>query len=207
MARYQSKLIEGPAGKLQVLEEAPETQAVALAVICHPHPLHGGTFTNKVVHQLARTFKELSAVSVRFNFRGVGESEGTYDEGRGELEDLIAVVRWARERWPGLPLWLAGFSFGAVIAIRAAHQLQPGWLVSVAPAVNHIPVSVVAESTFPWLLVLGESDEIVPPQEVLRWLEQVDAKPRIAVLEGAGHFFHGRLNELRQLVKDHLLRT
>lgn len=196
------KSIAGPAGALQVLEERPVAEPCAVAVICHPHPLHGGTLTNKIVHQLAKTFNEMGAVSVRFNFRGVGESEGEYDEGRGELEDLVAVARWAGERWQGLPLWLGGFSFGGVIALQGAQLLEPRRLVTVAPAVNHIPAESLRLPGLDWLLIQGDSDDIVPAVQVNNWLESQKYQPQFVLIEGAGHFFHGRLSALRQVLID-----
>ena len=193
--------IPGPAGSLQVLVESPSAEGIAIAIICHPHPLHGGTLKNKVVHQLARAFRELGAVSIRFNFRGVGESDGQYDNGRGELDDLLTVVAWAKNRWPIRTLWLAGFSFGGVIALKGAQQLAPDWLVTVAPAVSYLPADRLTENSFPWLLIQGDQDEIVPADSVLDWFNALLHQPRLEILEGAGHFFHGRLNDLRQIVE------
>jgi hypothetical protein len=198
--KYQS--IAGPAGALQVLEETTVAEPDAVAVICHPHPLHGGALTNKVVHQLAKAFNEMGAVSVRFNFRGVGESGGEYDEGRGELEDLVAIARWAGEHWPGLPLWLAGFSFGGFIALKGAQRLEPRRLVTVAPAVNYFPAELLHLPGIDWLLIQGETDDIVPAAQVKKWSESLEYQPQFVLIEGAGHFFHGRLNALRQALID-----
>lgn len=195
--------IQGPAGLLEVVEAKPDREpAIAVAIICHPHPLHGGSLNNKVVHQLARAFGELGAISIRFNFRGVGASEGRFDEGRGELDDLLAVAAWASERWPGHPVWLAGFSFGGFIAIQGAQRLTPQWLVTVAPAINHFPDPVSGPSGVRWLLIQGEGDDVVPAAEVLQWRRTLQHRPRLALMPGAGHFFHGRLNELRETVID-----
>jgi len=198
----KNQSIAGPAGALQVLEEQTAAEPVAVAVICHPHPQHGGTLTNKVVHQLAKTFNDMGAVSVRFNFRGVGDSDGEYDEGRGELEDLVAVSGWAGERWQGLPLWLAGFSFGGFIALTGAQRLEPSRLVTVAPAVNYFPAESLQLPGLDWLLIQGEKDDIVPAGEVKNWLESLENQPRFVLIEGAGHFFHGRLNALQQALID-----
>jgi len=200
MTRVTVHSVAGPAGALQVVEEQPGQEVAAVAVICHPHPLHGGSLTNKVVHQLARTFSELGAVSVRFNFRGVGESEGVFDEGRGEFEDLLAVVEWGRQRWPGRRLWLAGFSFGGFIAIKAAEQLAPDWLVTAAPAITYFPDEISPSLEVPWLLIQGDEDDVVPAAEVLQWLDRLEQPPRLALLKGAGHFFHGRLNDVKRLI-------
>jgi uncharacterized protein len=203
----QTESIRGPAGALQVLVERPEAQALALAVICHPHPLHGGSLSNKIVHQLARTFVDMGAVSVRFNFRGVGESGGEYDEGRGELEDLLAVIDWASQRWPGLSLWLGGFSFGGFIAIQAAAKLDPQQLVTVAPAVNYFPEQSVDLPDTDWLLIQGDSDDVVPLSDVQAWEQQQPVPPVVRIIGGVGHFFHGRLNELKQTILDYYLKT
>lgn len=192
----------GPAGALQVLPEYPATEPLAVAVICHPHPLHGGALSNKVVHQLAKTFNGMGAVTVRFNFRGVGASEGEYAEGYGELEDLVAISRWAKERWPGRPLWLAGFSFGGIIAVRAAQRLKPSRLVTVAPAVNFIPAQSPCLPGLEWLLIHGDADDLVPVEQVKAWVESLQCRPEFVLLEGAGHFFHGRLNGVRQALVD-----
>lgn len=197
---YQT--IAGPAGTLQLLQDVPAGPAQALAVICHPHPLHGGTLNNKIVHQLARTFNQLGAVSVRFNFRGVGDSAGHYDEGRGEALDLQAVVAWAQQQWPGLPLWLAGFSFGGFVAIKVAGQLQPERLVTVAPAVNYFPGQAFRVTAPDWLVIQGEEDDVVPVAAVQAFIQPQSPSPTLVLVEGAGHFFHGRLNALKQAILD-----
>lgn len=194
--------IAGPAGALQLVEQHPEAEVAAVAVVCHPHPLHGGNLRNKVVHQLARSFGELGAVTIRFNFRGVGASDGSYAHGTGELEDLDAVVGWARERWPDRPLWLAGFSFGAAVALQGAGRHAPDWLVTVAPAIDYLPADALLLAGVPWLLIQGSDDEVVPTERVLGWVNGLSERPRLALLESAGHFFHGRLNELRQALID-----
>jgi alpha/beta superfamily hydrolase len=198
----KTQSIAGPAGALQILEEVPAEIPAAVAVICHPHPLHGGSLNNKVVHQLAKTFTELGAASIRFNFRGIGESEGEYDEGRGELQDLLAVAAWAQARWPELPLWLGGFSFGGFIALQAAQKLAPQRLVTVAPAVNYFADRVLDLSGISWLLIQGDADDIVPAELVTGWAGSLEFQPQLVLLKGAGHFFHGRLNELKQTIVD-----
>jgi len=203
----QTEFIPGPAGALQLVVEQPETGPRALAIICHPHPLHGGSLSNKIVHQLARTFMEMGAISVRFNFRGVGDSDGKYDEGRGELEDLLAVTAWAAKRWPGLSLWLGGFSFGGFIAIQGAAELKPEQLVTVAPAVNYFPEQRIDLPDTDWLLIQGDSDDVVPLSKVQGWERQQPVPPVSRVIGGAGHFFHGRLNDLKQAILEHYLQA
>jgi uncharacterized protein len=203
--RAERLTLAGPAGGLEALIETPvsETQVTAPAafgVICHPHPLYGGTLDNKVVWTLARAFQQLGAPTIRFNFRGVGASTGSHDAGRGETADALAVIAWGRQRWPQAELWLAGFSFGAVVAVRAAGEARPARLVAVAPGINKTDVSDAAPPECPWLIVQGDADDVVPPDVVIDWARRLSPAPELTVLPGAGHFFHGRINELRDTV-------
>ena len=171
--RAERLRIPGPAGDLEAvvetpLGEAPATAApAAFGVVCHPHPLYGGTLDNKVVYTLARAFEECGAPVVRFNFRGVGSSAGRYDEGRGETEDALAAIAYGRARWPGAALWLAGFSFGAAVAVRAAAQAAPARMVLVAPGVTRVAMQGVPSPQCPWMLIQGDADEVIEPQDVL----------------------------------------
>jgi len=178
----------------------PAAAPTAVAVVCHPHPLQGGAMTNKVAYILARAFNDLGAVSLRFNFRGVGKSAGSFDQGVGETADALAALDWLGARHPELPLWLGGFSFGAYVALRAQGERPIERLATVAPAVERFDRNAVHEPHCPWLLVQGDADEVVPPETVLAWARGLARPPRIVVLAGAGHFFHGRLNELREAV-------
>jgi alpha/beta superfamily hydrolase len=203
--------LAGPAGALETkLELAGEEAApAAFGVVCHPHPLFSGTMDNKVVHTLARAMMECGAPAFRFNFRGVGASGGTFDNGRGEVDDLAAVVAEGRRRFPAARLWLGGFSFGAFVALRAAARLAPDKLVAVAPPVARFDLGEVAHPDCDWMLAQGDADEVVPAPEVLAWAAQQPPAshgkgPRVHVLAGAGHFFHGRLHELKPLVIDFL---
>lgn len=201
-------LIPGPVGDLELLIELPAAGVpVAVAVCCHPHPLFGGSLTNKVIHTVARAFVAAGAATVRFNFRGVGASAGVHDEGRGECEDLAAVVAWARERWPGLPLWLGGFSFGAWIALRCHATLAASNLVTVAPPAGRWDFSDVTPPARPWLVVQGLRDELVAADEVERFARANGAALHWVPIADADHFFHGRLPELRTAVADFLSAT
>lgn len=195
----------GPAGLLELAVDRPEGPAQGVAVIAHPHPLHGGTMTNKVVQTLARAFVQSGWTAVRFNFRGVGRSEGVYDEGRGELDDLLAVV--AAQAAEG-PLCLAGFSFGAFVTSHAAERLHAAGrdlrrLVLVGTAASRFQVATVPGELHLQTLVLhGEADDTVPLASVLDW-----ARPQslpVLVVPGGGHFFHGQLPLLKDLVLRHL---
>jgi alpha/beta superfamily hydrolase len=189
--------------KLELDDEAGGTPTV-FGVACHPHPLFGGTMDNKVTHVLARTMIECGAPTFRFNFRGVGASAGKFDKGRGEADDLVAVVEEGRRRFPGAALWLGGFSFGAFVALRAAARVAPVKLVAVAPPVARFELGEVTNPDCDWMLAQGDADDVVPPDAVLAWAAKQPRKPRLHVLAGAGHFFHGRLHELKPLVHDFL---
>lgn len=192
----ESLSIAGPAGKLEVELERASPRPAAVAVICHPHPLHQGTMHNKVVTTLARAWSRRGATAVRFNFRGVGNSNGSYDDGRGELEDALTVIDWAAANDPESELYIAGFSFGGAVAFRAAAARKARALVTVAPAVQRI----AAEEPRPdcdWLIVQGAEDDVIPLQLVQQWSAGFEPPPTIDIVNGAGHFFHGRLPELK----------
>lgn len=197
--------IAGPAGAIEAVLDPPAGNApprAAIAVLCHPLPTGGGSMDNKVVTTLARAFTLLGAPALRFNFRGVGASAGTFDHGRGEADDLDAVIAHVRRHWPAQTLWLAGFSFGAAMAWRRAQANDAALLVTVAPPVGRDwGIEATPAPAWPWLLVQGDADEIVSPQAVLAWAARQQPAPRLRVLAGAGHFFHGRLPELRETVR------
>ena len=169
-----------------------------MALIAHPHPLHGGTLDNKVVQTLAKAFVALGYCALRLNFRGVGASEGTFDEGRGEVEDFLALADYGRRTYGAGELAIGGFSFGGFIAVAVAQRLAPRHLVLAAPAVGRFPVGRVPENT---LVVHGEEDDVVPLKDVFDW-----ARPQalpVIVFPGAGHFFHGSLVTLQRVVEQH----
>jgi alpha/beta superfamily hydrolase len=192
--------VTGPAGALELAVDTPQGQTPVrgVAVICHPHPQHGGTMDNKVAQMLARSFVQLGYRAVRFNFRGVGGSEGRWDEGRGEIDDALAVI--ADQRVAGLPLALAGFSFGAYVTSQAARRLAEAGeaaerVVLVGPATQNFEVAPVPADT---IVVHGEVDDVVPLSATLDW-----ARPQhlpVIVVPGVGHFFHGQLTLLKSIV-------
>ncbi len=190
--------ISGPAGNIEADLNDPGEARRGIALIAHPNPVQGGTKDNKVVTTLAKTFFSLGYVTIRPNFRGVGDSEGKHDEGRGETDDLLAVATDARQRYAHLPLTLAGFSFGSFVQTRMARRIEAERLVLIAPAVNRFPAEPVPRDT---LVIHGELDDVVPLAAVLDW-----ARPQnlpIVVIPGGDHFFHGRLNLLSQIVMQH----
>lgn len=195
-------LIPGPAGVLEALVQQPESFQAGnpVAVVCHPHPLHGGTMLNKVVHIIARTFNSMGVTALRFNFRGVGCSRGRYDEGRGEQQDLAAAVAWLRQRYPESPLWLAGFSFGSYVAYQSLEALQPDRLLMVAPPVGRFEFAEPKHIEIPWLVLQGGQDDVVSPQAVSDWVHQHATRPRYEWMADADHFFHGRLNRIKQVI-------
>jgi len=198
----QKIFIDGPTGKLEAVLAIPESESKGIAVIAHPHPLHGGTMDNKIVHTVFTTLQSLNFVTVKFNFRGVGASAGIFDHGIGEVGDVIAVTEAIRsqfdQREKQLPLLLAGFSFGGGIQLFAAAKLNPMFLILVAPSVAHLKAPPVPDSVQFALIVQGDQDDIVLPQQVLAW-----ATPKsqpIVLVPGADHFFHGKLLLLRQWI-------
>ncbi|MHB8404524.1 MAG: alpha/beta hydrolase [Gammaproteobacteria bacterium] len=195
--------LKGPVGSLEGLLDQSPAEPWAVAVVCHPHPLQQGAMTNKVTYILARAFNDLGAVSLRFNFRGVGNSAGSFDHGVGETADALAAMDWLSARYPGLPLWLGGFSFGAYVALRAQSERPVLRLVTVAPAVERFTTTAIIPPGYPWLLIQGDADEVISPQTVFDWARNLRHPPSLVVLKGAGHFFHGRLHELRQTVVEY----
>ena len=199
-------LLPGPAGNLQAILEFPLhiTATTPVAVICHPHPPDGGSMSNKVVSTLAKAFLDCGYIALRFNFRGVGKSEGAYDSGHGELRDALAVLAWLKQVRPDAVLALAGFSFGAWVALKTSEQVPPGLMVSIAPPVGFRDFTDVRPPHCPWLAVQGEADEIVSAQTVLAWLSAQNPVPEIIMMPDTSHFFHGKLLALREQVREFL---
>ena len=195
--------LDGPVGRLEAVLELPvDASPVGSAVVCHPHPQHGGTLHNKVAHTLARAFVRMGYAALRFNFRGTEMSEGEFDDGNGELDDALAVVDWMRARSPGLPLWVSGFSFGAAIAVRAAVATEINGLISVAPAIDRFAPGLLSQPECPWLIIQGDQDELVDIEETVTWVDGLDPGPELLIVPGGEHFFHGRLVELRDAVSE-----
>ena len=197
--------LAGPVGDLEAIVDLPDADVDArplVAVVCHPLPTEGGTMHNKVVTMAARALRELGASTVRFNFRGTGNSAGTYDEGNGETADLAAVVAWVRRERPDHALWLAGFSFGAYVSLRASDALQPDGLISIAPPAGRWDFESIVLPRCPWLVIQGEADEIVDPQAVYDWLDDRGADAELVRMPDTSHFFHRKLMDLRGALKN-----
>lgn len=200
--------LRGPSGVLEAILTSSDKGVSIVAIICHPHPLYGGSFQNKVVHTLMRAFKELNVTSVRFNFRGVGKSQGSYDNGMGEVEDLLAVIDWVVEEYPQAVIWLAGFSFGAYIVAKSLMKITVNieQVLLVAPPVETFDFSNIDFSNSSTCVVMGDEDEIVKPYAVSSWIHQhlhVD----LLWLSGADHFFHGKLAILKDKVVEYLKKA
>ena len=195
-ASTERVLIAGPAGTLEVVVNAPDTARRGVALIAHPNPQQGGTLDNKVAQTLAKAFHSLDYVAVRFNFRGVGASQGSFDDGDGECEDALAALDYARDRFGRrLPYALGGFSFGAYVQTRVAQSVTPERMVLVGPAVKRFPVGAVPRDT---IVIHGEQDDVVPLPDVLDWARPQEVP--IVVFPGCGHFFHGRLPQLQAVI-------
>lgn len=197
--------VVGHVGTLESVVEHRASEPNAIAVVCHPHPLHGGTMNNKVVTTLARSLARDGAISVRFNYRGVGASGGSYDGADGELADALAVIDWAVVEFGVLPLVVAGFSFGGAVAYRAVAKRRARALITVAPAIDRIPADT-PEPTSDWLLVQGSADEVIAPEAVAAWLDTRTQTPTQVWLPGVGHFFHGQLQTLSDAVSEFIRR-
>ena len=198
MAASERILIPGPAGAIEAVIDLPDAAPTALALVAHPHPLFGGTLDNKVAQTLARVMVELGYVAARPNFRGVGGSEGTHDDGNGETDDLLAVIHAMRAR-TGLadaPLAMAGFSFGSLVLSRVAKRVAVERMVFVGAAVTRGHMESVPADT---IVIHGEKDDTVPLESVMRWAEPQELP--VTVIPGADHFFHRRLHVIRAIIK------
>ena len=200
--------LAGPAGKLEceARAAAPDVSRHIVAVICHPLSTDGGSMHNKVVTMIERALRESGIDTVIFNFRSVGGSEGEFDSGHGESDDLATVVAWVRKVRPGAPLWLGGFSFGSYVTLRNAVALDAAALISIAPPAagrgwDFAPLEL---PSCPWLVVMGDADEIVEPQAVYDWIDSLpeERRPQLVKMEETSHFFHRRLMDLRGVIKN-----
>lgn len=198
-------VLPGPAGAIEVATAWPGApRRAGAALICHPHPLFGGSMDNKVVTTLERVFVEFGLPTLRFNFRGVGRSEGGHDDGRGEGDDLAVLAQWMRAVLPGSALWLAGFSFGSYVAARMAKPLAVAQLVSIAPPVEKWNFAELPDPGCPWLVIQGDDDDVADPDATARWVATRANPPALVRMPGTSHFFHGKLVELRGILVEAL---
>ena len=197
----------GEAGVIEAIVHIPENindaQIKAVAVCCHPHPLFEGAMTNKVVHTLAKVMTKLGMIAVRFNFRGVGKSEGEHDHTRGETRDLVAICEVIKQQFPAAQIWLSGFSFGSYVSAKAAAEVGAAQLISVSPPVGHYDFNDIADPGCPWLVLMGEVDEVVSPEAVFNWLAESPERYTVIRFPETGHFYHGKLVKMMDLLKSH----
>lgn len=208
VAQTHTEFFTGPAGRLQVVVDSPRESIQGVALVGHPHPLMGGTLDNKVAQTLAKAYTDAGCIAWRMNFRGVGESEGEHDSGSGETDDMCLLARLITQQYPGLPLYLGGFSFGAYVQARTAQRLNsetqiiPSRLMLVGTAVARFDVPPVPANT---LLIHGELDDVIPLSALLDWARPQDLP--VLVVPGADHFFHRRLAIIRESVASAVRRT
>lgn len=188
----------GKVGQLEAVLSVPAVPtSYYVAILGHPHSLHLGTMNNKVVTTMARIFSELGIPSIRFNFRGVGQSRGVFDEGIGESHDMQILAHLVLQEMPAVQLIFAGFSFGSYVTYRVAAHCRHALLISIAPPVHHYNFTEFSLGLTPWIIALGDVDEIVPAQLVREFANQIKPSPSLLLFKDTGHFFHGKLVELK----------
>lgn len=191
------QILPGPAGDLETLWSVPDqaSSQPILGLICHPHPLYGGTMHHKVVYTVAKAFKSLNLINVRFNFRGVGASAGYYTNGIGESADVLFLLDWLKKQYPTKQVVLVGFSFGGFVAMEASALRPVSKLILIAPPVERF--NFTNKLNCPCTIVQGTSDEIVDPNAVFAWIKTFPVQPELIIIKGASHFFHGMLTQLK----------
>ena len=209
LTRETPVVIDGPVGQLEALY-LDSAEPRGLALLCHPNPVQGGTMMNKVVSTLQRTARDAGLVTLRFNYRGVGASAGGHDMGTGEVDDALAAARWLRAQYPDLPLTLFGFSFGGFVAASLGGRLEAegvklAHLFMVAPAVMRLRDEDALPQTCPITVIQPETDEVIDPQLVYDWSKDLSRPHELLKVAECGHFFHGKLPELKELVAPRLL--
>jgi alpha/beta superfamily hydrolase len=210
LTRADKKIfLSGPAGQLEAIISQPDTaRQDAVAIICHPHPLHGGTMHNKVVHTVAKAYQSLAIPALRFNYRGVGESEGSYGDAIEETEDLHAVMQWAQQQYPAAKIYLIGFSFGSYVALRATALYQQHFsipqLILIAPPIERFPYHQHIFAKPPIVVLQGEADDVVAPEATYAWVADHPYTPQLIRLPGVEHFFHGQLDNLKKIIVEQI---
>lgn len=195
--------IAGPAGQLECLLDEPEAAPRAVAVLGHPHPLHGGTMHTKALYQAAKAMPRIGVAALRFNFRGVGRSGGVFDAGPGEREDFLAAVSFVSERFPDIPIWAAGMSFGSWIAMTAgAADPRVSLLLGIAPPVDRYDFDALRTCTLPKFIIHGESDELISIKEIRKFYAQLPEPKELVTIEDANHLFEGKTSLVGEAVED-----
>ena len=203
MASDVVREIAGPAGPLEALLDVPAGEPRAVAVFGHPHPLHGGTMHTKALYQAAKAMPRIGVAALRFNFRGVGRSSGTFDAGPGEQDDFRAAITFAQERFPDIPVWAAGMSFGSWIALTVgAEDARVSLLLGIAPPVDRYDFSVLKTSTLPKFIIHGEEDELISIKEIRKFYSQIAEPKELVVIEDANHLFEGKTTDVGEAVED-----
>ena len=195
--------IPGPAGPLEALIDLPDSEPRAVAVFGHPHPLHGGTMHTKALYQAAKAMPRIGVAALRFNFRGVGRSVGTFDSGAGEKDDFRAALAYVEQRFPDLPIWAAGMSFGSWIAMTVgAEDARVSLLLAIAPPVDRYDFSALQTCTLPKFIVHGESDELISIKEIRKFYAQIPEPRELVTIEDANHLFEGKTSLVGDAVED-----
>ena len=203
MASEFLREIPGPAGPLEALLDEPAGAARAVAVFGHPHPLHGGTMHTKALYQAAKAMPRIGVAALRFNFRGVGSSAGTFDAGPGEKEDFKAAVSFVSERFPDVPIWAAGMSFGSWIAMTAgAEDARVSLLLAIAPPVDRYDFDALKTCTLPKFIIHGEEDELISIKEIRKFYSQLPEPKELVTIEYANHLFEGKTSMVGDAVED-----
>ena len=203
MASDVVREITGPAGPLEALLDLPEGEPRAVAVFGHPHPLHGGTMHTKALYQAAKAMPRIGVAALRFNFRGVGRSAGTFDAGAGEQDDFRAAIQYAQQRFADVPVWAAGMSFGSWIALTVgAEDTRVSLLLGIAPPVDRYDFSALKTCTLPKFIIHGENDELISIKEIRKFYSQLPEPKELVVLEDANHLFEGRTTDVGEAVED-----
>ena len=195
--------IAGPAGPLEALLDEPEGEPRAVAVFGHPLPIEGGTMHTKALYQAAKAMPRIGVAALRFNFRGVGRSVGTFDAGPGEKEDFKAAIDYVSERFPDLPIWAAGMSFGSWIAMTVgAQDSRVSLLLGIAPPVDRYDFDVLRTCTLPKFIIHGESDELISIKEIRKFYSQIPEPKELVTIEDANHLFEGKTSLVGEAVED-----
>jgi len=203
--KKQHLLFPGPVGEIEAVLQIPDNyDRKKIAVVCHPHPLQGGNMNNKVVTTVAKTCNDLGIAALRFDYRGVGDSDGVYGDVVGECEDAVAVTTSLYRQFSDAELFMTGFSFGSYVAAYTATQFKTSSLISIAPPVERMPFTELRGIDCPWLVIQGEADEVVTPDAVYEWFDQLEADKELVKFPDTGHFFHGKLIMLQDTLEPRL---